>query len=92
MYRNQSKFHMKVLISFCDKNKTKLYQNKANVRKNRTLSFIRYVNSFDYETFRNKRGKINYSKAFARIDIGCSQDFEVDISICHLQVSQSVTT
>lgn len=51
MYRNQSKFHMKVLISFCDKNKTKLYQNKANVRKNRTLSFIRHVNNFDYETF-----------------------------------------
>lgn len=33
MYRNQSKFHMKIFISFRSKNKTKLCQNKANVRK-----------------------------------------------------------
>lgn len=33
-----------------------------------------------------------YSKALANIDIGCSHGFVVDISICHLQVSQSVAT
>lgn len=33
-----------------------------------------------------------HSKTIAKIEIGCSQRFVVDISICHLQVSQSVTT
>ena len=32
------------------------------------------------------------SSAAARIESGCSTRFEVDISICHLQVSQSVAT
>lgn len=34
----------------------------------------------------------HYSKALANTDIGCSQGLVVDISICHLQVSQSVAT
>ena len=32
------------------------------------------------------------SSAAARIESGCSTRFDVDISICHLQVSQSVAT
>ena len=34
----------------------------------------------------------DYSSACASNVIGCSQRLLVDISICHLQVSQSVTT
>lgn len=33
-----------------------------------------------------------YASAFASKVMGCSQRLLVDISICHLQVSQSVTT
>lgn len=33
-----------------------------------------------------------YSRALAKIEIGCSHRLLVDISICHLQVSQSVAT
>ena len=63
-----------------------------------------YAESFD--TRRTKTGEIlaqglsrscfdlaaRYASLEARMCRGCSHGFEVDISICHLQVSQSVAT
>lgn len=85
-FRNSSKLFTLNFISFRYKSKRFHFQNKASEQKKYRfrLSILSLSSFSKFVCF--------HSNAFANIEIGCSQRFEVDISICHLQVSQSVTT
>ena len=80
LFSKQAKY-LKSLYTI-DENKLKLFSSELDMN-----CLKEGLQVFDKICMGNKEGG-----AIANMDIGCSHRFPVDISICHLQVSQSVTT